>query len=71
MGPRHGHVRFPVTVDLIQPTGSRTYISVPLGGVAATAEMEPHDINRVGESIGIDIDMNKAILIDPETNKVI
>jgi len=69
--PRAGQVRIPVTVDLIQPTGSRTYISVPLGGVAATAEVEPHDVNRVGESIEIDIDMNKAILIDPETGKVI
>jgi multiple sugar transport system ATP-binding protein len=69
--PRAGHVRVPVTVDLIQPTGSRTYISVPLGGVAATVEVEPHDISRVGESSEIDIDMNRAILIDPETDKVI
>jgi len=69
--PRAGQVRIPVAVDLIQPTGSRTYISVPLGGIAATAEVEPHDVNRVGESIEIDIDMNKAILIDPETDKVI
>jgi multiple sugar transport system ATP-binding protein len=69
--PRHGHVRIPVTVDLIQPTGSRTYISVPLGGIAATAEMEPHDVTRVGETIEIDVDMNKAILIDPDTDKVI
>jgi multiple sugar transport system ATP-binding protein len=69
--PRAGQVRVPVTVDLIQPTGSRTYISVPLGGVAATAEVEPHDVNRVGEAIEIDVDMNKAILIDPDTGKVI
>ena len=69
--PRVGQVRVPATVDLIQPTGSRTYISVPLGGVAATAEMEPHDVTRVGETIEIDVDMNKAILIDPETGKVI
>ena len=69
--PRAGYVRVPVAVDLIQPTGSRTYISVPLGGVAATAEVKPHDVAHVGEPIEIDVDMNKAILIDPETNKVI
>ena len=33
LAPRVGHVRIPVAVDLIQPTGSRTYISVLLGRV--------------------------------------
>ena len=71
LAPRVGHVRIPVAVDLIQPTGSRTYISVLLGRVAATAEVEPHDVGQVGEQIEIDLDMNKAVLIDPDTNKVI
>jgi multiple sugar transport system ATP-binding protein len=60
-----------VIVDLIQPTGSRTYISLPLGGIAVTAEVQAHDVGRAGESIEIDFDMNKAILIDPETGKVL
>jgi multiple sugar transport system ATP-binding protein len=68
---RPGHVRIPAAVDLVQPTGSRTYISILLGGIAVTAEVEPHEVGQAGEAIEIELDMNKAILIDPATNKVI
>ena len=68
---RPGHVRIPAAVDLVQPTGSRTYISILLGGIAVTAEVEPHEVGQAGESIEIELDMNKAVLIDPATDKVI
>jgi len=68
---RPGHVRIPAAVDLVQPTGSRTYISILLGGIAVTAEVEPHEVGQAGEAIEIELDMNKAVLIDPATNKVI
>ena len=55
----------------MQPTGSRTYISILLGGIAVTAEVEPHEVGQAGEAIEIELDMNKAVLIDPATNKVI
>ena len=60
-----GHVRIPAAVDLVQPTGSRTYISILLGGIAVTAEVEPHEVGQAGEAIEIELDMNKAVLIDP------
>jgi multiple sugar transport system ATP-binding protein len=66
-----GHVRLETTVELIQPTGSRTYITFPLGGTSVMAEVEPHDVQRPGEPIAIDLDLNRAVLIDPETNRVI
>jgi multiple sugar transport system ATP-binding protein len=69
--PRDGHARLPVTVELVQPTGSRTYITFGLGGKPVTAEVEPHDVQHPNERIELDLDMNRAILIDPETDRVL
>jgi len=67
----NGHARLTTTVELIQPTGSRTYITFPLGGMAVMAEVEPHDVHKPGDPISIDLDLNRAVLIDPDTNRVI
>jgi multiple sugar transport system ATP-binding protein len=69
--PRAGHARIPAAIDLVQPTGSRTYITILLGGIPVTAEVEPHEVGQAGEAIEIELDMNKAVLIDPATDKVI
>jgi len=66
-----GHARIDATVELIQPTGSRTYITFALGGKSVMAEVEPHDVQRPGEAIVVDIDMNRAVIIDPETDRVL
>jgi multiple sugar transport system ATP-binding protein len=66
-----GHVRTTAVVDLIQPTGSRTYITFPLGGTAVMAEVGAHEVQRPGETIAVDLDLNRAVLIDPQTNRVI
>jgi multiple sugar transport system ATP-binding protein len=68
---RPGHERLGVMVELVQPTGSRAYITFPLGGVPTVAELESHDVQRPGEQIDLDLDMNRAVLIDPESNRVI
>jgi multiple sugar transport system ATP-binding protein len=70
-GPRPGVERYRATVELIQPTGSRTYITFSLGGMSVMAEVEAHDAQRPGEPIELEIDMNRAVLIDPETDRVI
>ena len=68
---RAGVVRHDTTIELIQPTGSRTYATFVLGGVQAVAELQAHDVSRVNEQIGLSIDMNRVVLIDPETDKVL
>jgi multiple sugar transport system ATP-binding protein len=69
--PANGHVRLDTAVELIQPTGSRTYITFSLGEASVMAEVEPHDVQKPGEPIAIDLDLNRAVLIDPETSRVI
>ncbi len=66
-----GHVRVPVTIELVQPTGSRVQATMPLGGTSIIAELAAHDVSRPGERTEIDIDMTRAVIIDPQTEKVI
>ena len=66
-----GHERLPVTIELVQPTGSRVQVTLPLGGTSIVAELDAHDVTRPGEKTHIDIDMTRAILIDPQTETVI
>ena len=35
------------------------------------AEVAPHDVQKPGDPIRIDVDLNRAVLIDPDTNRVI
>jgi multiple sugar transport system ATP-binding protein len=68
---RNGHARVGVKVELVQPTGSRAYITFPFGGTAVVAELDPHDVHKPGQRIDVDFDMTRAVLIDPETERVI
>ncbi len=68
---REGHVRVAATVELIQPTGSRTYLTVELHGAHVMVEVGSHEVQRPGERIELDLDMSRAILIDPDTDRVI
>ena len=72
----HGAVRaglapLEVTIDLIQPTGSRTYATFALAGTGVTAELSAHDVERPGERLRLHMDMNRAVLIDPESELVL
>ena len=69
--PRPGMARAEVTVDLIQPTGARSFVSFRLGGAEVTAEVGAHDVTRPGEAMAVDLDLRRAALIDPETERVL
>jgi multiple sugar transport system ATP-binding protein len=66
-----GHARVPVTIELVQPTGSRVQATMPLGGTSIIAELSAHDVSKPGEKTEIDIDMTRAVILDPTTDKVI
>jgi multiple sugar transport system ATP-binding protein len=65
-----GHCRMPVTVELVQPTGSRTYVTTSIAGAPVMAELAAHDLHRPGEAIDIDLNLARAVLIDPATGLV-
>ena len=66
-----GHVRVASTIELVQPTGSRTYATFKLGRQQAIAELRAHEANRVGEPIEVDINLKRAVLFDPATGKAL
>jgi multiple sugar transport system ATP-binding protein len=68
---RPGLVTKSVTIVLVQPTGSRTYATFRLGDSEVVAELQAHDVSQPGESIDLAIDMNRAVIIDPTTEKVL
>jgi multiple sugar transport system ATP-binding protein len=58
-------------IQLLQPTGSRTYATFNLGGTRAVAELQAHDVSAINQSIELSIDMNRVVLIDQATNRVL
>jgi len=68
---RSGLVRHSATIELQQPTGSRTYVTFKLGSTAVNAELQAHDASGIHQKIELAIDMNRAVLIDPATEKVL
>ena len=66
-----GHVRIASSIELIQPTGSRSYATFRLGGQPAVAELRAHDASRAGEPIELDINLQSAVLFDSATGKAL
>jgi multiple sugar transport system ATP-binding protein len=63
--------RLPVLIDLVQPTGTRTYAQFRLNGVEVTAELPSHWVESPGTRVELAVDMSRIVLIDPGTQKVI
>ncbi len=70
-GAREGLAPLEVTVDLVEPTGTRTFVSFFLGGRRVVAELPSHEVAAAGARLALFADMNRAVLIDPETDRVL
>jgi multiple sugar transport system ATP-binding protein len=68
---RSGLARHTAAIELLQPTGSRTYATFKLGGTDVVAELQPHDVTQINQKIELSIDMNRAVLIEPSTERVL
>ena len=68
---RPGLARFTAAIELLQPTGSRTYATFKLGGADVVAELQAHDVTEINQKVDLSMDMNRVVLIDPATDKVI
>jgi multiple sugar transport system ATP-binding protein len=67
---RPGLARFVAAIELLQPTGSRTYATFKLGGTEVVAELQAHDVTEIHQKVDLSMDMNRVVLIDPDTDKV-
>jgi multiple sugar transport system ATP-binding protein len=67
--PSNGAARVQATIELVQPTGSRSYATFRLAGQAVMAELQAHDVSRPGEQIDIDINLRRASLFDAQSGR--
>ena len=65
--PAEGVVRVERTIELLQPTGSRTYATFTLAQRPVVAELQAHDVSRTGEMVALDINLARASLFDAAT----
>jgi multiple sugar transport system ATP-binding protein len=61
----------PVTIELVQPTGTRLHATMPLGGETIVAELDAHAPVTTGGKTRILIDPARLTVIDPVTERVI
>jgi len=70
-GERSGVVEVSASVLLVQPTGARTFIHLSVGSSTLQGEFDPHASYRPGDQFKLQLDMNRAVLIDPANERVI
>jgi multiple sugar transport system ATP-binding protein len=66
-----GTVRHEATIELLQPTGSRSYATFRLGGIPVVAELQAHDVSRPGQIVPIDINLKRASIFDERSEKAL
>jgi multiple sugar transport system ATP-binding protein len=69
--PAEGCYRCDATIELIQPTGSRSYATFRLASVPVMAELQAHDVSRPGERVRIDVNMVRASIFDRGTERAL
>jgi multiple sugar transport system ATP-binding protein len=69
--PAEGSARLDTTIEILQPTGSRTYATFRLGGEPVIAELQAHDVSRPGERIALDVNLSRASVFDAVTERAI
>ena len=66
-----GHARVESKIELVQPTGSRSYATFRLAGQPAIAELQTQDVGHAGERNLVDINLRRAVLFDAGTGKAL
>ena len=66
-----GYARVEATIELVQPTGSRSYATFRLAGQPVMAELQAHDVSRAGEQIRVDLNLRRAALFDFASGKAL
>jgi multiple sugar transport system ATP-binding protein len=68
---RPGLARYNANIELLQPTGSRTYATFKLGGTEVIAELQAHDVTEINQRVELTVNMNRAVIIDPSNERVL
>jgi multiple sugar transport system ATP-binding protein len=58
-------------IELLQPTGSRTYATFRIGETPVMAELEAHDAGKPGDAIPLSVNLDRISLFDAGTQRAI
>ncbi|MBC7703071.1 MAG: sn-glycerol-3-phosphate ABC transporter ATP-binding protein UgpC [Rhodoferax sp.] len=62
-----GQDHLPCRVALVEPTGPDTLLLVRINGAMVTARVAPQDAQAPGAVVGVRVDIDKALLFDPQS----
>ena len=62
-----GQDHLPCRLALVEPTGPDTLLLVRINGAMVTARVAPQDAQAPGAVVGLRVDMDKALLFDPQS----
>jgi multiple sugar transport system ATP-binding protein len=62
---------FEARLEVVEPTGAETMVVTHLGGHEVIARLEPDEVGPVGSAMRFAVDMAKACLFDPATERLI
>ena len=63
--------RLTATVEIVEPMGANTLVNFHLGGTSLLVRLDGSAAERPGETLALDVDMNRAVLIDPASERVV
>ena len=68
---RPGTATLTAPVEVVEPTGAETMAVMRIGERELVGRFAPDDAPRMGEQLRLAVDMNRACLFDPETQRLI
>ncbi len=69
--PRPDCARLDTTVEIVEPMGANTLVNFHLGETSMLVRLDGSAAERPGDSLPLDVDMSRAVLVDPESERVI
>jgi multiple sugar transport system ATP-binding protein len=63
--------RLEAPVEVVEPTGAETIVLLRVGKRELIARLDPDSAPEVGETIALAVNMDKACLFDPETERLL
>ena len=59
------------TVEIVEPMGANTLVNFHVGETSMLVRLDGSAAEQPGTSLALDVDMNRAVLVDPESERVI
>ena len=69
--PRPDCTRLAVAVEIVEPMGANTLVNFHLGETSMLVRLDGSAGEQPGDRLALDLDMSRAVLIDPESERVI